>query len=219
MKTIYLHGELAKRYGDEPIMLDVATPHMLAKALCHRFGVEFKQYFKETYFKFVVKEEDKEVYITDEMSAVREMDDDAEVHITPAVEGSGRFGQIILGVILIVVGVAISGFSFGTLTPLGQVFVGAGVGLVIGGIAQLLMPTPKIDDYTKADRAENQPNFVFNGGVNVYEQGGPVPLVYGRVEAGSVVISAGFNVEQIPYHNNQYPDYPDGPRRRDRHIP
>lgn len=214
MKTVYLHGELAKKYGSDPIMLDVATPHMLAKALCHRFGVEFKEYFKQNWFKFVVKEGDNETYITDEMGAERKMDDDAEVHITPAVAGSGRFGQIILGVILIVVGIVFSSF----LGPAAEYFIMAGVGLVVGGVAQLLMPTPKIDDYTGAERAENKPNFVFNGAVNVYEQGGPVPLCYGRVKAGSVVISAGFNVEQIPYHNNQYPDYPDGPRRN-RHKP
>lgn len=209
MKEIYLHGAMAEKYGSDPIYLDVATPHMLAKALCHRFGVKFKQEFKETWMKFVVKKDEDETYITDEMGAERNMPEDCEVHITPVVEGSGRFGQIILGIVLIVVGVY---FNQPWLWQ-------AGVGLVIGGVAQLLMPTPKIDDYTKADRAENQPNFVFNGAVNTYEQGGPVPLVYGRTKAGSVVISAGFTIEQIPYHHNQFPDYPDGPRRGDRHIP
>ena len=212
MKEIYLHGELAEKYGSDPIYLDVKTPHMLAKALCHRFGVEFKQYFKETYFKFVVKDGDKEKYVANEMDAEYEMPDDAEVHITPAVEGSGRFGQIILGVILIVVGIIIA--PAGGLSGISQYMVMAGIGLVVGGVAQLLMPTPKMDDYTGAERAENKPNFVFNGAVNVYEQGGPVPLCYGRVKAGSVVISAGFDVEQIPYHRNQHPNYPDGPRRR-----
>jgi predicted phage tail protein len=209
MKEVHLHGELAKKYGSDPIMLDVATPHMIAKALCSRFGPEFKQYFKETYFKFVVKEDDKETYIADEMGAVRQMEEDAVVHITPVVEGSGRFGQIILGIILIVVGVY---FQQPWLWQ-------AGVGLVVGGVAQLLMPTPKIDDYGANERAENKASFVFNGAVNVYEQGGPVPLCYGRIKAGSVVISAGFDIEQIPYHRRQFPDYPDGPRRPNRHTP
>ena len=216
MKEIYLHGALGKKYGEEPIMLDVATPHMLAKALCHRFGVKFKQEFKETWMKFVVKKDEDETYITDEMGAERQMPDDCEVHITPVTEGSGRFGQIILGIVLIVVGFVLTFTPFAGAAPY---FYTAGAGLIIGGIAQLLMPTPKIDDYTAADRSENRPNFVFNGAVNVYEQGGPVPLCYGRVKAGSVVISAGFNVEQIPYHRNQHPNYPDGPRRPNRHRP
>lgn len=207
MKTVYLHGELAKKYGDEAIELDVANPHMLVRALCSRFGPEFKNYFKETWFKFLIKENDKETYITDDVGAVRKIEEDAEIHITPVVEGSGRFGQIILGVILIVVGVY---FQQPWLWQ-------AGVGLVVGGVAQLLMPTPKIDDYGGNERPENRASFVFNGPVNVYEQGGPVPLVYGRTKAGSVVISAGFDIEQIPYHRNQYPDYPDGPRRGNRH--
>jgi predicted phage tail protein len=209
MKTVYLHGELAEKYGSDPIELHVKTPAMIVRALCSRFGPEFKEYFKETYFKFVVKSNNKEKYITDELGAQQNIDEDSEVHITPAVEGSGRFGQVILGIILIVVGVY---FQQPWLWQ-------AGVGLVVGGVAQLLMPTPKIDDYGANERSENKASFVFNGAVNVYEQGGPVPLVYGRTKAGSVVISAGFDIEQIPYHRNQFPDYPDGPRRPNRHNP
>ena len=216
MKQVYLHGALGKEYGTEAIELDVASPHMLAKALCHRFGVKFKEDFKQTWMKFVIKEEEKDdVYISDEMGAERDMPEDCEVHITPVVEGSGRFGQIILGVVLIVVGAVM--YAYGAGGPWADAFITAGIGMVVGGVAQLLMPTPKIDDYGAADRAENKANFVFNGAVNVYEQGGPVPLIYGRVKAGSVVISAGFEVEQIPYHNNQHPNYPDGPRRGNRH--
>jgi predicted phage tail protein len=208
MKTVHLHGALAE-YSDEPIELDVNTPHMLALALCHRFGVEFKEMFKQTYFKFVIVTDGKEKAISTDVEAMQQIDEDTEVHITPVVEGSGRFGQIILGVILIVVGAYI-----------GQGWmVQMGIAMVVGGVAQLLMPTPKIDNYQEADRSENQASFVFNGAVNVYEQGGPVPLVYGRTKAGSVVISAGFDVEQIPYHYNQHPNYPDGPRRPNRHTP
>ena len=40
-------------------------------------------------------------------------------------------------------------------------------------------------------------SFSFSGIVNVAQQGLPVPVCYGRVITGSVVISAGLNSEQL----------------------
>ena len=61
----------------------------------------------------------------------------------------------------------------------------AGYGLIFGGAAQYL--TPKVEDGKSAVSAEN---YLFNGALNTVRQGGPVPLVYGRMITGSSVISA-----------------------------
>jgi predicted phage tail protein len=61
----------------------------------------------------------------------------------------------------------------------------AGYGLIFGGAAQYL--TPKVEDGKSAITAEN---YLFNGAINTVRQGGPVPLVYGRMVTGSSVISA-----------------------------
>ena len=61
----------------------------------------------------------------------------------------------------------------------------AGYGLIFGGAAQYL--TPKVEDGKSAITAEN---YLFNGALNTVRQGGPVPLVYGRMVTGSSVISA-----------------------------
>jgi predicted phage tail protein len=71
------------------------------------------------------------------------------------------------------------------------------VALVIYAIVQAATShTPKMDNYMHAS-IDNRPSFVFNGPVNVQEQGGPMPLVYGRFRTGSVVGSAGLAVEQL----------------------
>jgi predicted phage tail protein len=74
-----------------------------------------------------------------------------------------------------------------------QLLVGVGASLAIGGIAQLLTPTPKLGT------SENDPrrSYSFSGIQNVSRQGVPVPVIYGEVFTGSVVISAGINTEEV----------------------
>ncbi len=42
-----------------------------------------------------------------------------------------------------------------------------------------------------------RPSFLFNGSTNTSEQGSPVPLVYGQMRTGSVLISVGVQTENI----------------------
>ncbi len=207
MKEIHLHGELAERFGSEPFMLDAKTPQMLTRGMICRFGNEFRKIIREGTFEFLCLKDGKKEYIHDEMTACKVVDAD-EVHLTPVLAGSGRFGQIILGIVLIVVG-------FYT----GQGWlVSSGVGLVVGGVVQLLTPVPSFSAMSN-ERPDARPSFVFNGAVNTYEQRGPVPLCYGRFKCGSVIVSAGFDVERIAFNVNVGPRYDDndgdGPRRGD----
>lgn len=215
MKAISLHGELAEKFGSDPIMLDAATPQMITRGLISRFGPSFRKIIAEGWFEFLCidSKTDKKTYIHDEMTAAMTIDHD-EIHITPKAEGSGRFGQIIVGIILIVVGVVLNVYTGVSGTP----FISAGISMVAGGVVQLLMGSPD-PSMLSNERPDSRPSYVFNGAVNVYEQGGPCPLVYGRTRAGSVIVSAGFEVARLAYHQNcgrRYQNCPDGPRRRHR---
>jgi len=68
-----------------------------------------------------------------------------------------------------------------------------GVSLVLGGVAQLLTPTPKISK----DEADPRKSFSFSGIQNTSRAGVPVPVVYGETLVGSVVISAGIDIVQV----------------------
>lgn len=105
---------------------------------------------------------------------------------------NGGVLSVIVGAVLVFIGFAISGFSFGTLTPVGALFVSAGIAMIAGGVVQLLTPVPK---GTKNKSVANEPSYSFNGAVNTQAQGNPVPLLYGRMIVGSAVISAGINAE------------------------
>lgn len=103
-----------------------------------------------------------------------------EVHFCPMIEGRAFLGALAIGAIF----PAIAGTA--TATILGGLLVSA----LMFGISLLLAPKQKKNSGTTTDD-----NYAFSGPENVTEQGAPVPLIYGRVHAGSVVVSAGLELD------------------------
>ena len=103
-----------------------------------------------------------------------------DVRIAPVLSGSKAAGlfQTIAGVALAIVG-AVSMY-FGN--PYGSEMVMMGVSLALGGIAQMVSPH-------QTTQSKGLASYNFNGAQNTTYQGGPVPLLYGRMRVGSTVIS------------------------------
>lgn len=88
-------------------------------------------------------------------------------------------------------------------------FIGAS--LILSGTAQLLSPQPadlpgltgatggrrNSFDPVNNDPADNRSSYIYNGAVNLTAQGNPVPICYGRMRVGSVVVSAGVSTTDI----------------------
>jgi predicted phage tail protein len=64
-----------------------------------------------------------------------------------------------------------------------------GSALLMGGIAQLLAPTPDTPSDTDME------NYSFSGAVNTTQQGVAIPVCYGQLMVGGAVISAGMKAE------------------------
>lgn len=111
------------------------------------------------------------------------------IRFVPVIKGSGGNGiwQTVLGIVLIVVGVVFE-------TP-NLIYMGAA--MVIGGVAQMLAPKPKIADMDKDSGANNEASYFFDGPANTSTQGVPVQLIYGRCLVGSHTISAAVTVDQL----------------------
>lgn len=73
--------------------------------------------------------------------------------------------------------------------------IGAGIGMMVGGVAQMLMP--KIDNSQDQNQDGNKANFGFGGAVTTVAQGNPVPVLRGRREIGGFIVSAGQYAEDI----------------------
>ena len=80
----------------------------------------------------------------------------------------------------------------------------AGVGLVAGGIAQMLARPPKLDNEQRGQKAGR--NTAFSHLANTAAQGQPVPLAYGLVYAGSRVASQGVESRRLATGAAAQPD-------------
>lgn len=107
-----------------------------------------------------------------------------DIRIAPVLHGrKGGIFQTILGVALIVIGAIMWEYGGTTIAAYGVSLMGMGVGVTLGGIAQLISRQPQMP--------QNLQSYNFNGAENTTYQGGPVPLLYGRMRVGSTVISEG----------------------------
>jgi predicted phage tail protein len=106
------------------------------------------------------------------------------LHLLPAVEGASSTLRIIVGIVLIIAGAYFN-------QPWA---VNLGVAMVLGGVVEALTK-PKTQTPTQPQNDKG--SAIYNGAVNVTSQGGPIPLIYGRVQrASSVVISTDFSSDE-----------------------
>jgi predicted phage tail protein len=131
------------------------------------------------------------------------------ISFVPVVQGAGEgFGAILAGIALVALafipfggifagvggstllgGTAAAGFGSTALFMVGST-------LLLGGIGQLLSPTPMTptgDGSAKDPKA----SYSFNGIQNTSRQGTPVPVIYGETIVGSITISAGVDTVDL----------------------
>ena len=77
-----------------------------------------------------------------------------------------------------------------------------GTSMLIDGVTSIIAPTPQVPNFSAADSlSDNDPNvqanFGFNSITNTTRAGVPVPIIYGQVFTGSIVISSGIDTVQV----------------------
>ena len=205
MKIVKVYGELRKKLDQSSFELEVDNPSHAIKALCVNFP-DLTNWFlsnDEQGNGFKITLGKQKIYKTNLKPMLEPWSEKDVLHIVPVIKGAGRgMGQILAGALII--GIAVFGGPAGTGflgTQLGSGLFSAsvskalgyiGTSLLLGGISQLLSPSPP-----PIAEASKLQSFSFSGIVNVAEQGLPVPICYGRVITGSVVISAGLNSEPL----------------------
>ena len=212
LRKIKLYGPLAEFIGRRVLQADIATAAEAVRFLVANFpGVE--QHMADQHYRVSTGNFDLSL---DELHYPAGQE---EVRIAPVVVGAGgATGKILAGVALIaaaiVIGPAAGGFlglgaglggatGAGAAVSLGLVggsfataigFIGAS--LVIGGVAQLLSPVPKVAQGVDT-QSDPRKSYSFSGIQQTSRQGVPVPVVYGKTLTGSVVISAGVDTVQV----------------------
>jgi len=215
LKTIKLYGVLAEQFGHQ-FKLDVSSTREAIRALsvllpgfekfmlhAHERGLGFAIFLDE--IKGHRSRGKKQPYcydsatnrrITGRNVAACELDmltESSVIKIVPRVMGAGGNNgilQVVLGVVLIVAGF----WTGGATSNIGVALIGAGAGMLVGGIAQMLMPSAETQDQNQDG---NRANKGFGSAVTTIAQGNPVPILRGEREIGGFIASAGQFTEDL----------------------
>jgi len=203
MKIIKVYGALKERLGGQGrFEFDVNTPAEALRALIANFPGLGKWIIDSEkdgigYKVNVGKEQIKEENIEDLALPWSERD---VFSIAPVVAGAkSGWGQILIGAALVGAAFLIpGGWMIGTFggapIAVGTAVGSMGVALALGGVAQLLSPTPPGIDMKQANSLQS---YSFSGITNTGQVGTPVPIAYGRLYVGSSVISSGLDTDQL----------------------
>jgi predicted phage tail protein len=200
MKTIHLYGFLADKF-EPKYTLDVQTPAEAIRLLEANYPGQFANAMKDKWWRISRR-------------ATGPCMHECELHM-PTAANEFHIEPITQGGFKAIFGLFLGGTGLGSIfTPLGLPVLGGGgagvlgfggalggfgkiaIGLALLGVLALISGalSPKEEQKTEEDEKSS---FLFNGPVNQSSQGGPVPVVYGRVIVGSTVISGGIKVEDI----------------------
>lgn len=185
MVNVRFYGSL-KQFGTE-FRLDCKTPAEVVQALTSQIP-KLRQFIQQGLFTVRVGRE----YLDNrhlEQGLNQHLKDDSTVHFTPVLKGSKKAGlfQTIVGAVMVVVGVFTSWAG-------GAALIAGGIGLMAGGVAQMLTKMPSMS--TGKD-VEKKQSTSFSNLSNMAAQGRPMPLAYGRIRVGSLIISQGVETMDI----------------------
>ncbi len=204
LRKIKLYGHLAKAVGRRTLEAHVASAAEAVRFLLANFP-HLESLMVESHYK---------VSVGDHSLSYDELhhpSGQSFISFVPVVQGAGEgFGTILAGIAL----VALSFVSFGAgawagvggwsavagAAPIAGsssvALFGVGASLLLGGIAQLISPTP-MTPTGNGSAKDPKASFSFNGIQNTSRQGTPVPVIYGETIVGSIAISAGVDTVDL----------------------
>ena len=199
LRKIKLYGELADFVGHKEFEVQVDNIAKAVSFLINNFeGID--KFMSSKYYQ--VKIGNYEIDESELTYPIGQQD----IHFIPVISGAGSLGKIIGGIALIGVGIASGGagflagggLGFGSTTgafSFAALAGNIGIGLALTGVSEMLLPTPKPQEFS----SEQDPrlSFNFSGTQQTSRAGTPVPLVYGEIFTGSVVISSSIDTEQV----------------------
>tara|TARA_R100000773_G_C4178475_1_gene89181 strand:- start:135 stop:752 length:618 start_codon:yes stop_codon:yes gene_type:complete len=202
LRKIKLYGKLAEFVGHKEFEAEVSSVGNAVSFLLNNFP-QLERHMSPNYYQ--VKVGDYDIDETEVHHPVGQQD----IHFVPVIAGAGRggLGKLLLGAVLI--GAAflmpagagltlMQGIKAGSLAKVGfltKTMLYVGASLALQGVTELLFPLPKDNGFD----SEQDPklSFSFSGLQNTSRAGTPIPIVYGEIMTGSVVISAAIDTNQV----------------------
>ena len=186
MVNVRFYGSL-KHFGSE-FRLDCQTTAEIVQALTSQIP-KLRQFIQQGLFTVRVgRDYFDNRYLEQGLS--HKLKDDATVHFTPVLKGSKRGGLfgVIAGVAIIAGAIALGPLAGIISTNAAWIVGSVGASLLLGGVAQMLTKMPEMKMGTEKEKKQST---AFSNLSNMTAQGKPMPLAYGRIRVGSLIISQG----------------------------
>ncbi len=206
LRKLKLYGQLAEFIGHKEFEIKVNSVSQAVSFLIHNFP-EVERFMSPKYYQVKVGS-----YDIDENELTYPVGQE-DIHFIPVISGAGSgTGKFLLGAALIGASFFFPGAGlFGTygagMTPaviagkgafatkFATAISGIGAALVLTGVSEMLFPLPEPQKFNSEE--DPQLSFNFSGVQNTSRAGTPVPIVYGEIITGSVVISAAVDTNQV----------------------
>ena len=209
LTKLKLYGELAKFIGYKEFDIHANTVAKAVSFLINNFP-QAEAYMNNRNYAVLVNN------VEIDETELHDLTGTQEIKFIPVISGAGSgFGKFLAGAFLIGASFLFPGAGmFGTVSASGKIAAGTtlgtyaaggaigtyigtalsavGAGLVLNGVSEMLFPLPDND-------IEGDPrvSFSFTGLQNTSRAGTPVPICYGEIISGSVVISADITTDEV----------------------
>ena len=203
LSKIKVYGRLARFLGERTFEAEISTPLHAFKFLLANFPHLERHMMEQNYCVKVGKDEIDETELFNPIGQ-------QEIKIVPVATGSRGLTRVLAGAALITFaafsgGASLAGLGFqatvatgATSATLGAALTAAagnlGIYLALSGAAQMLTPVPQPPGVSEDPQSQN---FSFSGVQNTSRAGTAIPVIYGEIFAGSLVVSAGIDTVQI----------------------
>jgi len=200
LKRIKVYGRLARFLGFRTFLADVNSAGEAMRFLLANWP-ELEKHISGQVYKIKVGEYD---IGEDELNDPSGCQD---IKIIPVATGSSdfldsTFGKFVIAAAFIAApylapGLIGAGAAAGSLgAAIGAASTSIGISFALSGASQLLFPPPAPPNIASINNPSNQ-NFAFSGIQQVSRVGTALPLAFGQVFCGSIVVSAGVDTVQV----------------------
>ena len=189
LRKIKVYGSLAELVGWHVNFADVKNMKDVYKYLVCNYP-EIELHLKENIYRITIN---NDVVKTEEDLLVQS---EGEIRMIPIVSGAWFWvAAAFLGA-----GAAAAASSVAILATIGAILTTVGVSMAIQGVTNMLFPQqqPNVGDLNSGlSESDARINYSFNGIQNVSRSGVCIPLIYGEVFTGSIVVSSGTDTAPV----------------------
>ena len=189
LRKIKVYGRLAELVGWHVNYADVKNMKDVYKYLVCNYP-EIEPHLQQNMYRITINND--VVKTKEDLDVVSE----GEIRMIPIVSGAWFF----LAAAFIGAGAAAAASSVAILATIGTALLTTGISMAIGGVTNMLFPQqqPQVGDVNSGlSETDARVNYSFSGIQNVSRSGVCMPLIFGEVFCGSIVVSSGTDTAPV----------------------